>query len=501
MSLHRRIPTFVGVAPEPSLKCRRFGAQAPRDRRMDYVKRTVGAIWPETALDNPAWLREWESGHRRRFVKTARIFFPIAAVGYMAHFFFFDVPNELEPIEYWFVFRTSCALLSLSCLALYFSPYAMRSWSRWPAIFVMAVGCHLQAQVTLYYPEAPWIYPYVFVFACVLVLQMSPAKSLLFALLLFATFFPPLLNANIHVTHLVSATFATAVISFTTRASYSTEILSFIATKQRDESRQQIIDLQEEFSDRLRSFIPSVISERIETLIQTSHMNPLEASIDVLTARKRNVACLFSDIRGFTKGSHDLETFLLESAIPEIKASSDAVEHYSGIPRKVGDLIFAYFDSDDRDLNILQSIMAALTLSRLNKDLNDTSASTEVNRYILVSSGDAIVGNVGGLNSSIEITALGPPVNFLSRLDDVTKEPGLACKLKAGDILLSDHTHSRLLYHCPNASTSCVNLRDLNIEVRDFPEVQFVHILQPTPSNFHSISSAYSDSTSSDSTS
>jgi class 3 adenylate cyclase len=107
-----------------------------------------------------------------------------------------------------------------------------------------------------------------------------------------------------------------------------------------------------------------------------------------------------------------------------------------------------------------------------------------VRRYILISSGLAIVGNVGGVNSGVEITALGSPVNFLSRLDDATKAPGLAEKLEQGDILLCKQSAEILASALPSLPMQRVCLSKHNVQIRDFTEVDTIFILKPTDENF-----------------
>ena len=221
-------------------------------------------------------------------------------------------------------------------------------------------------------------------------------------------------------------------------------------------------------------------------------MSVLEASVEVLTPKKRNVACLFSDIRGFTEGTKELDVFIKESVIPEVKACSDAVEGFGGIPRKVGDLIFAYFDEDQVELNVLACSAAALAISRINRDMNETATLKRIKRYVLLSCGEALVGNLGGLDSSIEITALGSPVNFLSRLDEATKHRGLAELLKPGDLVLSYEFSKMLAAMVPDVVQTRIDLREVGITLRDFEHVRYVYSVEASDANYTRIVRALS---------
>lgn len=447
---------------------------------LDRVRRAIGFLWPDLILEGSKWENDWVTSQRDRFAKSARVFFVLAALGYFGHYYLIDIPNDKQPIELWFAFRMAATIACTFCFVLFITKQQNKVWAKWIAATVIAAGCHAQAHVVLNYPDAPWIYPFVFTLGAVLLLQYPSFKSLLFALPLMGSFFPPLIEAGNPLDQLASATFLTSVIIFIARTAYTFELRAFLLTQERDESRQHIIDLGRDYENRLKSFIPRVIADRMQHRIDKRGMSALEATVDVLSAKKQRVACLFSDIRGFTQGSKEMDTFLLESAIPEVKACSDAVENFHGIPRKIGDLIFAYFDDSNEKANLLRSISAGLELSKLNQDLNDTSSSVKVRRYILISTGDAIVGNVGGLNSGVEITALGPPVNFLSRLDDATKTPALADHLNEGDLVLCTATANLLKEYNIPVTLNHVEFASKGLKIRDFPEVESVYILHPS---------------------
>jgi class 3 adenylate cyclase len=217
--------------------------------------------------------------------------------------------------------------------------------------------------------------------------------------------------------------------------------------------------------------------------MENMRMSVIEASIEVLAPKTKLVACLFSDIRGYTQQSKELQTFIRDSVIPEVKACTDAIEDLRGIPRKVGDLIFAYFDDENESRNLLACVFSGMTVSRLNQDRNATANSKTIKRYVLVSYGEALVGNLGGLDSSIEITALGSPVNFLSRVDELTKQNGVARLLNPGDLVLSEPAARLLRQLVPHVKQTQIDLFDLGLTIRDFEEVRYIFAVSPTDSN------------------
>ena len=92
-----------------------------------------------------------------------------------------------------------------------------------------------------------------------------------------------------------------------------------------------------------------------------------------------------------------------------------------------------------------------------------------------------MVGNFGGLDSSVEITALGTPVNFLSRVDELTKEQAIAELLQSGDIILSSTAKDTLEPLALPLDLVPLELDKLDLRIRDFPEVRTLYKLTPSP--------------------
>ena len=199
--------------------------------------------------------------------------------------------------------------------------------------------------------------------------------------------------------------------------------------------------------------------------------------------KKKHIACLFSDIRGFTEASKDLESFIGDLVLPNVKACTNTIDAHGGIPRKIGDLIFAYFDHENPSLSLVNAMASAMDISRINESQNNGSTGQNIERYILVASGQAFVGNIGGFDSSVEITALGSPVNYLSRIDEITKAPEVAEQLRSGDIIVSNASMLALLSMGIEFEAVRIELDRLGIEVRNFPDEKHIYIVKPSRKN------------------
>jgi class 3 adenylate cyclase len=457
---------------------------------VNWFDSIVSWLIPRLLVEGTSWERDWLEKEREGFLIVCKFFFPLVSAGYIAHFFMYDLRMGLEPIERWFAFRVSMTLLTLLTFAFYMMPVAMRArWYRLPAIVTCWALCLSQAFVALWHGREAWVVCFLFVIATMMLLRMSALNSFWLGAAIVATQTPVLLAAGASVSNISSGTIVTLGMVLVIRTSYLSEVRNFILNQENITAQKKINELNTDFAERIGAFIPRVIATRLQNHVNNDGKTILEASVDVLQARKRDVACLFSDIRGFTKGSRDLDQFISRSVMPEVKVCSDTVEKHNGIPRKVGDLIFAYFDDDQIYRNLLQAITAGVEIARANEDMNATSSEVDIRRYILISSGEAIVGNLGGLDSSIEITALGSPVNFLSRLDDLTKSPELANMLDSGDIIVCER--SAALLGDSNLDLKQVDLGALGLEVRDFSEVKFVYTLKPSEANLNALAGEY----------
>ena len=403
---------------------------------MRWFDSLVSLLFPTLLIENASWQREWQQNQRTSFVSVSRIFFPLVAVGYILHYYLFDLPMELDPIEHWFRFRMLTAAGLFACFAFYCTSLVNRRYYKLPAVLACTALCISQAYVAQWYGLEAWVFCFLFVLASVLLIRTTPLLSLLFVLSVIFVQAPILIEAKVALSNILSGAIVTVMITLAIRSSYIADVRHFLLNQKHADDQKRINELSTEFSNRIASFIPRVIASRLETYVTEQRMSVLEASVEALKARKCDIACLFSDIRGYTQGSKNLDSFVNESVLPEVKLCADAVEEQSGIPRKVGDLIFAYFDANSVLLNLIRAAISGIEIARINEAMNATATQMPIKRYILISSGEAMVGNFGGLDSSVEITALGSPVNFLSRLDDLTKAPEMGSSLEPGNLIL-----------------------------------------------------------------
>ena len=139
-----------------------------------------------------------------------------------------------------------------------------------------------------------------------------------------------------------------------------------------------------------------------------------------------------------------------------------------GYLERSGTSTFAYYDDANPYVNLVHCISSGFEIAEANKKFNDNQRlETRIRRHVLIANGDAIVGNLGGYDSSIEITALGSPVNLLSRIDEITKLPRFRETVRESDLVLCPTT-AHLLSHLELGCTMiALELKDIGARIRD----------------------------------
>lgn len=440
---------------------------------MKRLEKFFAWAYPMLLVSGSKWESKWRSQEMQSFVLLARIIFPLISIVYILHYYFYDIPMGLEPTERWMKFRFSIASVALLTFLYYlFFPIGPKFF-RLPAVFTLWLVCVAQGLAMVWYGQETWVFGFILVASFAIILKMSPLGSVGFCLFAIGSLIPFYVFAGLDVPDIVTGSMVTITIALLARSSSLSDVENFLLTQQNADAQARIAELRGELADRMRAFVPKEIANRVDSSVSIERRSVIDAYIEVLQPIRKDVSCIFSDIRGFTKNSEELDDFIGTSVFPELKACSNAVEDQHGIPRKVGDLIFAYFDSPDPKLNASRALATAFEIARINRDFNQTASTKQIKRYILISSGQAIVGNIGGFDSSIEITALGPPVNYLSRLDEASKVERLACRLQTGDIVLS-HDFFEKCVDSLQISWETIDLQEIGIVIRDFPKEKHI---------------------------
>lgn len=156
----------------------------------------------------------------------------------------------------------------------------------------------------------------------------------------------------------------------------------------------------------------------------------------------RRITVLFSDMRGFTSLSEKLEPRRILTILNTLFGAlgHEIIGRMGTIDKFIGDAIMAFWNAPvDVPDHERKALRAALGMRQKLAELNqqdafqlkaDNAAVQELGIGIGISTGEAIVGNMG-LETRFDYSALGDTVNVASRVESACKEVGY-------DILVAD---------------------------------------------------------------
>lgn len=192
---------------------------------------------------------------------------------------------------------------------------------------------------------------------------------------------------------------------------------------------QAVAGLEER--DRLKTTFGKYMTESV-----MSHLlsNRVQLGGDTLP-----VTILFSDIRGFTSISEQLDAQHLVALLNEYFTEMvDIVMDHGGVVDKyIGDAIMVVFGApvpqpDDALRAVRAAVKMRESLARLNRRL-EARGATPIRTGVGLHSGEVVAGNIGS-ERRMEYTVIGDAVNLASRLEGATKDLG-------ADLVISETTY------------------------------------------------------------
>lgn len=456
----------------------------PKSKMQSLIQGFLDFCFPSFRLAGTGYELLWREEKRRRDAQIFRITALMATLGFVIQFLSVDLPVGLTPKAFWAGYRLGVAGAFLIAAMVLRSPTSTRlAVGRWLCIVAGWIAAVLQAYGTVLAPKTPIVFS---VFLCTAAAVVPPASGLFalstFLMMAVAQFvvLSPLREASFDLSaQLVSLYVAGLAVLMITKASQIGQVQKFLDDMRELERQKQIISLQTDLVSQLRSFLPKVVFDRI-TLYKKSFRTSFEyATQEILRPKTRDVACLWSDIRGFTRASSTETQYVQEVAAPNIRHLTDLSEANNAIPRIIGDLLLCYYDEQEATTAIMNSLRTATEIIAATQRWNEFhGVEKSLDRVILLSWGNALVGNVGGSASSREITALGPCVNQLARLDEAVGH-----MFRSGDRFLRGKIVATISFVEKARSlgiaieSSTIDLVERGITVRDFPEITQVFVI------------------------
>lgn len=158
----------------------------------------------------------------------------------------------------------------------------------------------------------------------------------------------------------------------------------------------------------------------------------------LMIGERKEVTILFSDIRGYTTMTENLEATEVVTLLNRyFETMVEAVFNYQGtLDKFIGDALMAVFGAPlPLENHALMAVQSALDMRRRLKDFNEQHILDNQPHFrfgIGISSGEVVSGNIGS-QKRMDYTVIGDGVNLSSRLESLTKEYNC-------DIIISEST-------------------------------------------------------------
>lgn len=191
--------------------------------------------------------------------------------------------------------------------------------------------------------------------------------------------------------------------------------------------------------ERVRKNLNRYISRRTQTMVEAYSITGI-----LPMPEQHDVCVVFSDVRGFTQLSQELEpTTLFNVLSRHLGMQVDCVYRYGGyIDKFAGDGIMAVFDSERR---VAEACRCAL-------EIIDTTQSESLGRIerklelgIGIHAGSALVGNIGS-DKHLDYSVIGETVNLAARLCGCAEPMSIVV---SRDIVDRAHTEPDLAFTAP----------------------------------------------------
>ena len=194
---------------------------------------------------------------------------------------------------------------------------------------------------------------------------------------------------------------------------------------------------------REKSFLRSAFSRYLSPAVISEIIN--DPSKLNLGGEKREMTAIFTDIRGFSTISENLDPSDLVNLLNQYLTgmSNIVLDNRGTIDKYEGDAIIAFFGAPiHMDEHAILACRTAIRMKKAETELNKKIAEQNLSPMpiftrIGINSGDMIVGNMGTPNK-MDYTIMGNAVNLAARLEGVNKQ------YNTRGILISEHTRGKI---------------------------------------------------------
>jgi len=197
--------------------------------------------------------------------------------------------------------------------------------------------------------------------------------------------------------------------------------------------------------ERIEKMLDHYISKRTREIVKTAAQKG-----SFPPPVYRDVAILFTDVRGFTALSEDIDAHRLFSLVStQLAIQVDLVYRHGGYVDKYGgDGLLAVFDHDENENRAVQASLCALEIMAAAR--RSTTGDPRIRQLgIGINSGRVVVGNIGS-SDYFDYTVIGNAVNLAARLCGHAAPMSIVVSKAVRDAALME---PRLRFHSERAVT------------------------------------------------
>lgn len=230
-------------------------------------------------------------------------------------------------------------------------------------------------------------------------------------------------------------------------------------------SRDEIKLLSTEINDMvtvIRGIVPYISASTLK-----------HAESGVSSSAQKELAFLFTDIRGFTtlcEGMKPDEVVAVLNRYLDLETEI-ILNNHGDVDKFVGDEMMAFFDGPDKEVNACRAAMQIRHAMMEEKERREQSGLPIVAIGIGINTGNVVFGSVGA-RDRMDFTSIGDTVNLAARLEGANKEYG-------SKSIITEAVYNRVKEHFLCRELDFIAVKGKNEPVRIFEILQEIPHTQP----------------------